>query len=75
MKKTLYILFLLTVVFSCKEKEQELQNNDYVAKVGEEYLYKKDIAQIIKNYNNDSSSVAKELINNWVIEQLTKSNR
>ena len=70
MKKTLYILFLLTVVFSCKEKEQELQNNDYVAKVGEEYLYKKDIAQIIKNYNNDSSSVAKELINNWVIEQL-----
>ena len=69
MKKTLYILFILIVAVSCKE-EETIQNNDYIAKVGDKYLYKKDIASIIKNYNNDSSSVANNIINNWIIEQL-----
>ena len=69
MKKTIYILLLLSVIFSCKEKE-EVREDDYIARVGEEYLYKKDIESIIKNYNNDSSSIVDNIINSWVIEQL-----
>ena len=69
MQKVLYILLLIVIFSSCKEKE-EVQDNNYIAKVGDKYLYKKDIASIIKNYNSDSSTVAKDIINNWVIEQL-----
>ncbi len=70
MNKILYISLLVVVfISSCKEKE-EIKNNNYIARVGEKYLYKTDISSIIKNYNHDSISIAPEIINRWVLEQL-----
>ena len=67
MKKTLYILLLLSV-FSCKE--ENVSNDNAVAKVGENYLYQNEVNSTISKYNFDSNLVASEYINSWIIEQL-----
>ncbi len=73
----LYILlaFLILSVVSCNSIWKESTDEEPLARVGENYLYKKDIAILLGNgiTREDSISFVTNYINNWASKQLLLS--
>lgn len=74
-RKVFCIIFLFLGLVSCgyfaSEKPQQA-----IARVGDKYLYKEDIASVLpKDYTKeDSIDIAQKYINNWAIKELMLAN-
>ena len=70
-KHFLYIIFCCTVFVSCDYFKQETEQNA-VARVNDNYLYKADIAKLIfeNTSSEDSTLIVNNYINRWATQQL-----
>lgn len=73
-RKTTVIIvaFLMLLVTSCDSFFKDEVEDKPIARVGETYLYKKDITPFLSNgmTKNDSASFVANYINNWASKQL-----
>jgi len=66
------LIFVSLFAFSCSSFLKENQERKPLARVGERYLYKEDIAPLLRNgiSREDSASFVTNYINNWASKQL-----
>jgi len=73
-QKTTILLsaFLILLVTSCDSLWKDKKDEEPLARVGETYLYKKDIAPLLNEgvSKSDSASFVANYINNWALKQL-----
>ena len=71
MNKTLFFVFALLALISCRENKP-LNNRIAVAKVGEKYLYKDQIPPLFNNIQSheDSISIVRNYIDRWIKREL-----
>lgn len=74
-KNILYILSLVLLVLSCSYFAQE-NPEQAIARVGEKYLYREDIASIMpQDYTKeDSINITQKFINSWAVKELMLTN-
>lgn len=70
-KSSFYVFFLAMLVISCEYFSKETPQHA-IARVGDKYLYREDIAAIMpQEYTQeDSINIAQKFINNWAIKAL-----
>ncbi|MDO4229744.1 MAG: peptidyl-prolyl cis-trans isomerase [Capnocytophaga sp.] len=70
-RNNLLVIFLALLVVSCEYFSRETPKHA-IARVGDKYLYKEDIASILpQDYSKeDSINIAQKYINNWAIKEL-----
>lgn len=71
-----FLVFLATaLLFSCNSFLKKEENKEPIARVGKVYLYKEDIASLLKDKISkaDSISFVTNYINNWASKQLLLS--
>ncbi|WP_255320976.1 peptidyl-prolyl cis-trans isomerase [Capnocytophaga cynodegmi] len=70
-KNSLYLSFIMVLISSCEYFSKEVPQYA-IARVGEKYLYKEDIAAImpVDYTKEDSISISEKYINNWAIKEL-----
>lgn len=73
--KIVLLLFLTSVSFSCDSLFREPVDGEPLARVGDTYLYKKDVTQLGGKgmSKEDSISLVTSYINNWATKQLLLS--
>ncbi|WP_255323842.1 peptidyl-prolyl cis-trans isomerase [Capnocytophaga stomatis] len=74
-KGRFYIFFVVMLVSSCEYFSKETPQYA-IARVGEKYLYKEDIAAImpVDYTKEDSINIAEKYINNWAMKELMLAN-
>lgn len=72
MRYTLYILLLLLIFQSCKYFDFKKQDEEIIASVGSNHLYKSDLKKNLKNTLNakDSAIITQNFIENWARKQI-----
>jgi hypothetical protein len=69
LKSTYLLLSLLFLLGSCNFFDKE--NEEVLARVGNRYLFKKDVAHLVNEDNiQDSASVVSSFIDNWIKKEL-----
>lgn len=73
--KYLLLIVFLSLMISCSSFWSKKEDKEPLARVGTSYLYKEDIAALLKNNisKEDSASFVTNYINNWATKQLLLS--
>lgn len=72
MHKSLLLIFLAFLLFSCNKKSASIVEEKYVASIGHEKLYEKELMQAIGIYADaaDSAKLADKYIDDWLTERV-----
>ena len=72
MRKTIAFVFILSALCSCKVIENFINDDEVVARVGEDKLYKSELDAYIPDYvaGEDSVRMAEQFMNSWATDKL-----
>lgn len=70
--KFIFQIVIIAILFQSCDYIKKPKEPEAIARVGDDYLYKEDIATLVPNgtSKNDSIAIVKDFINRWATQKL-----